>query len=172
MRPAVSRPWQQDKVWSDRFLPELKQICGEHLISESANKDDAECNSDLVVLTIHGMRVACRVRKFAYLERYPDEFTIRASRPSDAKTELEKVIEGWGDYILYGFCDEREKKLAAWMLGDLKVFRGWFHSMVVRTGALPGSLQANRDNSSDFRAFRIDSLPRSFVIARKWDDPD
>ena len=26
--------WREDKRWSDRFLPEIKRILGEHLIAE------------------------------------------------------------------------------------------------------------------------------------------
>ena len=37
------------KRWSDRFLPENKQILGLHLIGEPPVKEDAERNTDLIV---------------------------------------------------------------------------------------------------------------------------
>lgn len=161
--------WQSDKAWSGKFIPELKRICGEYLVGEAPQEEDALRNSDLIVLTLAPVRVACRIRKFAYVKRYPDEFTIRAGRPNGTKTELAKVIEGWGDYILYGFADETETGLCAWTLGNLGVFRLWFMRGLTRleAGLMPGDEQFNGDGSSSFRAFRIAELPAEFVVARK-----
>ena len=62
--------WEQDKRWSDRFLPEIKRILGEHLIAEPPVEEDAERNTDLIVLRLDAVRIACRVRKFQYLALY------------------------------------------------------------------------------------------------------
>jgi hypothetical protein len=163
--------WKKDKTWSDRFLPEMKRILGEHLIGEPPVEEDAERNTDLIVLKMDAVRIGCRVRKHAYLAPYGGEFTIRAGRPSGAKTELTKIIEGWGDYFLYGFSDPEEKRLCQWMLGDMKVFRLWFNRRLARNGGQsPGKAQNNRDGSSDFRAFSIRELPSEFIIAQHIDD--
>jgi hypothetical protein len=165
--------WTADKRWSDTFLPQIKQILGLYLIGEPPIEEDAERNTDLIVLKMEPVRIACRVRKYYALNHWPDEFTIRECRPSGTKTELAKIIEGWGDYIFYGFSNELEDDLAAWTLGDLKVFRLWY----VRTLALmnskmlPGEKQKNHDNSSTFRSFVIDDLPKSFVVSRKFIQP-
>ncbi|MDO8671434.1 MAG: hypothetical protein Q7O66_08400 [Dehalococcoidia bacterium] len=160
--------WQRDKAQSDRLLPELKRICGEYLIGAAPEEDDAERNTDLIVLKLEAVRIACRVRTHKYLRRYGNEFTIRSDRPRGTKTELAKIIEGWGDYFLYGFSNESGTSLDVWVLGDLKVFRLWFASQLIKNkGEMPGSEQRNDDGSSLFRAFRIDELPDSFVKARK-----
>ena len=166
-RGEIMQDWKQDKRWSDRFLPEMKRILGEHLIGEPPVEEDAERNTDLMVLKMDAVRIGCRVRKYEYLARYGNEFTIRAGRPSGAKTELTKIIEGWGDYFLYGFCDEREERLCQWFLGDMKVFRLWFNRQLAgNKGRRPGSGKSNNDGSSSFLAFAIPDLPNSFVIAR------
>ena len=158
--------WQTDKRWSDRFLPEIKRILGEHLIAEPPVEEDAERNTDLVVLRLDAVRIACRIRKYGYLDRYGSEFTIRAGRPSGTKTELTKVIEGWGDYLFYGFADENEKYLAHWILGDLKAFRLYFNRyLLAHSGKIPGIKNKNFDGSSDFLALRYDDIP-NFVIAK------
>lgn len=100
------------------------------------------------------------------LGQYPDEFTIRASRPSGAKTELPKILEGWGDYIFYGFATEDVTELAAWTLGSLNVFRLWHHRELW-AGRRPGVGKANGDGSSEFRAYSLADLPAEFVVARK-----
>lgn len=166
------KPWQADKRWSDRFLPEIKSILGRHLISEPPAEEDAERNTDLMVLRLDAVRVACRIRKHRYLERYGHEFTIRAGRPSGTKTELTKIIEGWGDYLFYGICDAEERSLAIWTLGDLKVFRLWYNRKLVSlpAGQIPGIGKNNNDGSSHFLAFEIDKIGSGFVVARSRDE--
>ncbi len=164
----MSNGWKRDKTWPDRFLPEMKGILGTHLIGEPPVEEDQERNTDLIVLNLDTVRVACRVRRHQYTERFGGEFTIRAGRPSGVKTELTKVIEGWGDYIFYGFSDAAESRLAAWVLGDLKVFRYWFNRQLAENkGVVPGFGKNNTDGSSTFRAFKIDELPAEFVVARQ-----
>ena len=160
--------WQQDKRWSDRFLPEIKSILGTCLIGEPPCEDDQERNTDLIVLKMEAVRIACRVRRYAQLEKYYDQFTIRSGRPSGTKTELTKIIEGWGDYFFYGFSDETENSLIIWYLADLKVFRVWFmRKLIENKGKLPGMAQKNKDNSSVFHAFTFDELPPNFIIKSK-----
>jgi len=159
--------WQKDKNWSDKFIPEIKQILGLHLISESPVEEDQERNTDLIVLRLEAVRIACRVRRHDYLQKYKDEFTIRAGRPSGAKTELTKIIEGWGDYFFYGFSNKNESNLAQWFLGDLKCFRLWFNRFLVNyKGYVPGVEKPNKDNSSYFKAFKLNQLPDNFIIAK------
>jgi len=158
--------WENDKKWSDRFLPEIKRILGERLIAEPPIEEDAERNTDLIVLKLDAVRIACRVRNHEYLAKYGNEFTIRAGRPSGAKTELTKIIEGWGDYFFYAFADAEEERIAQWILGDLKPFRPWiFRFMAKNGGRLPGNERQNTDGSSRFIAFRHDDIP-GFVVAR------
>ncbi len=131
--------WEKDKRWSDIFLLEIKQILGSQLIGEPPVEEDQKRNTDLIVLKMDSVRIACRVRRFKYHNRYSDEITIRAGRPSGIKTELTKIIEGWGDYFFYGFADDSEEKLVAWRLCDLKVFRLWFNRTIIKNGGvMPG----------------------------------
>lgn len=160
------KEWQKDKRWSDRFLPEIKRNLGEYLIGEPPVEEDQERNTDLIVLRMEAIRIGCRVRKYGYLERYGEEFTIRAGRPSGIKTELTKIIEGWGNYFFYGFSDEKELCLAKWFLCDLNVFRWWFNRrLIIDKGNVPGISKNNTDNSSFFLAFKISEFPENFIIA-------
>lgn len=158
--------WQKNKEWSDRFLPEIKGILGLHLIGEPPQEEDAKRNTDLMVLRMEAVRIGCRVRRHEFLAKYLGEFTIRASVPSGNKTELAKIIEGWGNYFFYGFCDEAEKVLSAWTLLDLNAFRLW-HScrLVALGGKQPGNTKRNRDGSSGFYVFRWADMPDGAIIA-------
>lgn len=163
----MANGWQDDKRWSDRFIPEISSHLGRYLITEPAVIEDQERNSDLMVLGMGSVRVACRIRKYNYAARYGDQFTIRKTRPSGAKTELRKVVEGFGDYLFYGFSDEHETHLHQWFLGNLNLFRGWWTDQLYLSSprTLPGIAKENADNSSAFAAFRLADMPAGFVVA-------
>jgi hypothetical protein len=158
-------PYEDDRRWSDRFIGRLKQIAGYYLLEPASEEEDAKRNTDLIVLTMAAKRIGCRVRRSTYLERYANEFTVRCDRPNGCDTELDKILDGWGDYLLYAFCDESEKRLVAWRWIDLCAFRAWFGAELDRTGRLPGALVPNGDGSSRFRAFSVTNLPTRVVLA-------
>lgn len=163
MQPDVARDYE----WGRQFLPEVRAILGSYLIAEAPFNEDAQRATDLIVLRLEAVRIAVRIRRGEHEVLYGDEFTLRASRPSGAETELAKVIAGWGDYMFYGF-GHGDGRLGAWVLGDLRVFRLWHASRMVRLPAnqFPGKAIPNRDGSSVFHAFQINELPASFTVAR------
>lgn len=160
--------WVNDKRWSDRFIPEIKCILGTHLIGEPHEDEDRNHNTDLITLKMDAVRIACRIRRFTYWPRYSGDFTIRSTRPSpNAKTELSKLLSGWGDYLFYGYSDATEHRLHAWRLCDLAVFREWFQETLKSMGNddFPGKFECNRDGSSTFRTYKWDQMRPDFVIA-------
>jgi hypothetical protein len=159
----MAQGWEKDKSWSDQFLPEIKAILGQTFIGAAPPEEDMERNTDLIVLRMEPLRIACRIRRVKHF-RYADEFTIRTSRPNGTKTELYKIIEGWGDYLFYGFGDDIGN-LVWWGIGDLRVFSVWvFGKLTKNKGVLPGIVKSNTDGSSDFRAFKWKDLPSKFVV--------
>jgi len=155
--------WNEDKGWSDAFLPEIKQILGVYLIGEPNAEEDQLKNTDLIVLTMKPVRIACRIRRQEYFERYQNEFTIRCTRPSENKTELSKIIEGWGEYFFYGFGNEETRKLIKWTLADLKVFRLCFMRRLY--GGYKNEEKSNKDGSSNFMYFSWCDFPSEFIVA-------
>lgn len=166
----VSASFEADFDWQRALLPEVKRACAAHLICEAPPEEDMKHNTDLIVLKMDTVRIAVRLRRHHYLNQrnYRNEFTIRARRPrSGADTELTKVVSGWGDYTFYGFANGDGSSLAAWVLGDLRVFRLWFNRHIAANGGqVPGQSKINPDGSSDFYAYTIDELPPQFVVAR------
>lgn len=156
--------YADDRSWSDRFIPTLKQIVGYYLLEPASAEEDMKRNTDLIVLTMRAKRVGCRVRRFEYLARFGDEFTIRCDRPNGCDTELHKLLQGWGDYLLYAFADESESKLVRWHWVDLSAFRFWFQNESNRWGEGPGKVMPNGDGSSRFRAFNVNTFPARTVI--------
>lgn len=162
--------YNANKAWSDKFLGQMKAIIGINFIGEIKD-EDCKRNTDLIVLKLDATRFACRVRRLKYYGKYKDEFTIRSKLPSGCKTELTKIIEGWGDYIFYGFSDYDDAKLKSWFIGDLKVFRIWFLREHYRKNENPNyaykwMVFPNKDGSSHFHVFNINHFPTEFVVAR------
>jgi len=168
----LNSAFKKDKGWSDLFLPEIKSILGLCLISEPPIEEDTDRNTDLMVLRLDAIRIGCRMRKNKYLGKCGDEFTIRSGRPSGVKTELTKIIEGWGDYFFYGFADKNDLLIDAWVLCDLRVFRIEFNRKLVKMGKgdVPGISINNKDNSSVFTVFKLNEFPPEFIVARKLPD--
>jgi hypothetical protein len=159
--------WKADKTWSDRFLPEIKAILGQTLIATAKMDDDQLRNTDLITLRMPGaVRIACRIRKHPYLQKYADEFTLRCSRPSGNDTEIDKVLAGWGDYLFYGFASHRETELASWFIGDLNIFREWFRWYRRTFQDWPGEMKSNHDGSSAFLVFTIHDIAPQFVVRK------
>lgn len=143
---------------------QIKRILGEILLTEAATEDDQEKATDLIVLRFDAIRIAVRLRRPGYFDRYGDEFTIRTSRPGGMKTELAKILEGFGDYFFYGHAADKSL-LGQWGLGKLNSFRSWHHHFLAANGGrIPGRPQNNKDSSSSFRAYRWLDIP-GFLIA-------
>jgi hypothetical protein len=159
----VTETWQETKSRSDIFLPPIKRVLGEHLIGEPPIEEDAERNTDLMVLKLEAVRVGCRMRDLKYRDSYGHEITIRSGRPSGVKTELTKIIEGWGDYFFYGFGDFGTGEIRQWVLCDLKPFRIWFNRQLY-SGKKDWEGKNNVDGSSSFIAVRYADVP-GFVVA-------
>ncbi len=160
------KDWHADKNWSDKFLAEIKQILGLHLIGPPPQEEDMLRNTDLIVLRMEACRIACRIRRYQYIVEYNEQFTIRSGRPNGTKTELTKIIEGWGNYLFYGFADSQETHLAYWTLADLNVFRvGFFRSLAKHAGKIPGIERLNQDGSSSFHSFKWANFPGIIVAS-------
>lgn len=111
-----------NRTWSDQYLPQVKSIISEHLISVAPDALDQKQATDLLTLDAKDRRIAVRVRRPGYGERYPYDFTLRSGLPSGAKTELAKIVEGYGDWLMYAHADAHGG-LAGWWLIDLRAFR-------------------------------------------------
>lgn len=156
----MSAGWEHDKRWSDKFLPEIKSALGRLFIGAAPVEEDQERNTDLIVLKLEAVRVACRIRKHKYLAGYGRDFTIRAGRPTGTKTELTKIIEGWGQYLFYGFADEDEEGLAAWRVADLSALRIGLNRRLYAEGPAwqDSRTRKNVDGSSTFLAIPWDEF--------------
>jgi len=162
--------WKREKQWSDTFIPEIKRNLGEFLVGEPAIEEDQERNTDLLVLKLDPVRIACRVRRYSYMSRYGNQFTLRYKLVNGCKTELAKVSEGWGDYMFYAFSNPEEYRLQAWRILSLNAFRIWFNRELVKLdrGQLPG-IECKNGDGILFRAFDVRDIPNLIFAERGFD---
>jgi hypothetical protein len=106
--------------------------------------------------------IACRVRRAGYADRYPFEFTIRSHRDTGAKTELEKLVDGWGDWMFYGHEDGLAS-FSRWWLIDLHSWRAALirDSASRRVGRDSGLVwhQKSNGDGTHFVSFDLRSFP-------------
>lgn len=153
--------WAEEKEWSDKYLREIRMVLGLVLFREPPIEQDMTQNTDLRLLAADDVRIACRIRRHQYIG-FKDDFTIRARSKYGAITEIDKMLDGWGDYIFYGFAPENEndKWLECFTIGDLNVFRREYHNLPTR------KMIPNGDGTM-FYAYSWKELPDDFIIARK-----
>jgi len=156
--------WQARKQAVDRYTPEIKAYLAAAFIIESPVRIDENEATDLMVFDVRPYRVGCRVRDFWYWksERFRNQFTVRSSLQSGSKTELSKILDGWGDFMFYAFADQASIHIHAAVLLDLRVFRA-----SVELPQIQYTIETNKDGKSSFHAYQIASFPPELVRS-KW----
>ncbi len=159
--------YTRQRRWSDQFIPAIKRIVGPYLLEESSFEVDTKQAADLVVVKAKNLTIAARIRRASYYQNrnYRYQFAVRSVN-NGHKTELQKITDGWGDWMLYGFAandDEQATEIAHWRLLDLNVFRAACirKTYTVRRG--------DNGDGTAFVAFDIPSFPRELVITTSED---
>jgi hypothetical protein len=153
--------FRRDYDWQMQFLSTIKNLIGPLLIEPAPFELDAKEATDLMVLTARDMRIGCRVRRSGYADRYPWEFTIRSHRDSGARTELQKIVEGWGDWLFYAHAEHNElPSLCRWFLVDLHALR----AHLIRSRDLVVPAKRSNGDGTHFVAFDLRRFPPTPAI--------
>ena len=167
----VFKTFDTNKKWSDKFMPEIKRLCQEYIPIDIQIASPFEDKKHATDLLIPDIRIGCRVRRNKYHRRYNGQFTIRCELPSENETEIDKIMEGWGDYYFFGFSNYKDNGngFVSWIIFNLDVFRQMYTYRFVKgiPSIRASCLINNGDGSSSFRAFVAESFPNRFVIAEK-----
>ena len=152
--------YQSDRAWSDGFIPAIKRIVGPHLLEPSSLKVDTQQAADLVVLTGRNLTIAARVRRSGFADLFPYQFTIRAQRAGGARTELQKIVDRWGDWFLYGHAIS-DVDIGRWMIIDLHSFRAARSRRIIPDNMC--GMKKNTDGRTTFAWFDV----RGFAQCRE-----
>jgi len=135
------------------------EIVGPMCLKVSAVEDDMTKVSDLTILRADGLTIACRVRAHEYADKYPYDFTVRSHRDSGAKTEMEKIMAGWGDWMFYGFAaEDGSRQVEPWRVLNLEIFRQQARHQDCKPRAL------NNGDGTHFLAFDVRRFDPGLVI--------
>jgi hypothetical protein len=161
------------RIGGDRYRDQVIALASREgfQVRDSTYKQDMHEASDLL---LNGEGCALRIRAEKALQRWPDEFTIRAWRPGTGPaastacsrhvdTEFQKIMDGHARYALYGFTDSTDKIVLMRLL-DLNVFRTCVlgdtkkYDQLMRTGA----------DGVGYLVFNVHEFPDA-LVACVWD---
>lgn len=151
--------YQNDIRLELKFARQIKMILGGVFIQQDAVADLKHA-TDFLVFTISPIKVAARLRTFNYLAKYPEQFTVRWSRPNGVPTEIDKIRNGLVDYMFYGFVDEQERNIIRWFVGNLSIFR--------QREPRPFEVHLNFDHSSELAAYGFWQFPETFFVHKHF----
>lgn len=160
--------YSRDRDFSDRFIPQITTIVGPHLLCPASFEQDCREACDLTILRGRDMTIACRIRRPGYL-KFARQFTIRSERETGAKTELQKIIEGFGDWLFYGHATADFSSIVPWMLINLSAFRA---HLILNLKTIRRGDQPNGDGTH-FRFYDVDSFPADpplLIAERRLED--
>lgn len=165
--PPPKGDYRSDRQWSDAYLPAVRQIIGPMLLIPAPMERDVSEATDLIVLKARDMTIGVRIRREGYGARYPGQFTIRAKRDNGMKTELRKIIEGWGDWLFYGHASGPEA-VNPWVLVDLHMLRALFIGNPKYLHEPDDVSSGNKYNGdgTHFMWFDINHLPKEIIVGK------
>ena len=163
-----TRNWHDDKTDTDAYLSyciRVVQTFAATKVEISGLYDDRNLATDLISAD-SSCRIGVRIRGESALH-YKSEFTLRAGRPSGAKSEWQKIMrDKAGNYMLYGFRDPNKAGwLVEWYLIDLDVVRAHEAACKAAGGR---QFRVNTDGTSYF-VYAYDAFPPELIIACKRD---
>lgn len=154
----MANAYKEDRAWSDRFIPAIKQIVGPRLLTVSSLTVDRKQAADLITIKAQSLTIACRIRRAKYFDKdYKYQFTVRSHRESGAETEFSKLVKGWGDWMFYAFAlDDQSPALRLWYLIDLAAWRTHLqlNAKTIRSGQSPNG------DGTYFIWYDVRSFPR------------
>ena len=158
--------WVQLKKESDKYNPDIISILNKTFntnFKTSNTNDDMYHNCDFYSQEEdkEPIKVSARIRDIKYFKLYGHQITIRQSVVSGNKSELTKIIEGYGDYILYAFGNPETNKIERYLVGDLNLLRTY-----LKSNNINGINKDNHDGLSSFVAIDVYDIGKDFVIVK------
>lgn len=126
MESGLGSTFEDDFHWQERFRGHFSEIA--RLVCQvevAAPEDDWKRNTDFILtMKKASLTISARARRAKYSKLYADTFSIRLRRESGARTEMAKLLDGYGDILIYGFESKPgSDRLYPWLLADLDTLR-------------------------------------------------
>lgn len=155
--------YESRRAWSDQYIPWIKRICGQYMITTAPALVDQRQATDLIILKYAAGAIAARIRRREYLVSYGFDMTIRKTGSEwGGSSEYDKIMSGFADRYFYAFAEDNND----WRAG----FSRWFFIDLHRWRAVMKSPDAarivceERRNPGDGKLFLCQNL-RTFPPA-------
>lgn len=154
--------YEEQRAWAEQFMPEVKRIVGPLLLESAPFEIDVKEATDLIVMRAKDLRIGVRMRQ-EWVASHPEfmwQFTMR-SRNGAGLTELQKVTNGFGDWLFYGFGNESDLSIPRWYVIDLSAWRAQMirNKAVVRRGEVP-----NKGDNTWFAWYDVRTFTETVVL--------
>ena len=158
--------YSENRSFSDAYTKRICGIVGPHLLTKAPYEIDTQQATDLVVIRSGKVAIAARVRRPGFIERYGYEFTIRSMHKNTSNTELQKIQQGFADWMFYGHASSKtDAVFDRWMLLGLDVFRRRLNRGGYAKGlAELGKFKVNRDGQTGLHAFDVRDFDREIIV--------
>lgn len=103
------------------------------------------------IFSFPDVKIPIRIRNFSY-QKYMD-VTVRSRSKYGGKTEIDKLRDGFGDYYLYSWLGDGNKRIEKFIIINLKIFR---ESIIEN----PNGRRRN-DDGTEFWCYSLDQLIKS-----------
>ena len=156
------------RKFGDKVVNHAKRIIGLCIVENASFETDTQQATDLIVNK--NLSIALRTRQYKYLEQYQYEFTIRSSINSNARTELSKILSGYGDWMFYGFVSKDETSICQYMIIDLNVFRDCYEAKSIHPIQQTNKLDKDgAERTTQFMAFDIRKCPKNLILFKNFE---
>ncbi len=162
--------YPDQRARSDLALPHVYRILGDfdgrlgdRTVWQASDEDDWYHATDAHTAT-QPSNIAIRVRSGDYLERFPNDVTIRYSTRFGNESEYDKIRDGHGDFMFYGFTNGDPEVIVNGCLVDLAALRA---SGLVADEPAPQAIIPNRDRST-FVVFTRSQLRKAKALKATW----
>jgi hypothetical protein len=165
----LNNAYQNRRAYGDLFLEPAKMVIGLFAAIPASFYLDTKCATDFTITTDQP-HIAFRVRDSKYQQSYGNQFTLRCQVASGKETELDKILNGYGTWMLYCFgTEEPYPCFTSWTLIDLDSFRYHYQH---NQESLSMGIKSNNDGSA-LAWFDITSFPDDYplVIGSNRDYP-
>lgn len=172
----MTSSYQDDREWSDMFIPAIRQIVGPLLLVATPDLIDRREAADLMVFSPKPMMIGARIRAPGTLDllpnRYPNQFTVRFWRRSGSETEFAKLRAGFCDWFFYGQQSKVDPTgIDRWFLIDLAKWRYCLDEAEAAGDRkiIKCNHEINRDGETSFLVFYLATFPISILVASSHD---
>ena len=150
--------YEEDIRLERSFADKIKIILAQQFIIQDTIADLNQ-GTDFFIFRVSPFRIAARLRTYYHftVDNRKNEFTIRWARPSGIKTEIDKIREGFVQYLFYGFVDSDESDIIQYFIADLNIFK--------QNESKPYKVYPNNPRDSDLAVYKITQFPDDFIIA-------